>query len=83
MSQPPQQQNGRAVFPSAIHPNGSLLTADDLAARWQVSRAHVYRLARDGHLPTVSIGRYYRFRLESIEACELESETRIGARVGC
>jgi excisionase family DNA binding protein len=47
-----------------------LLTADDLAARWQVSKAHVYRLAREGRIPTVPIGRYYRFRLSSIEAWE-------------
>lgn len=52
----------------------ALLTADDLAERWQVSRAQVYRLARDGHLPTVTIGRYYRFRPEAIESWERERE---------
>jgi hypothetical protein len=36
----------------------SLLTAEQVAARWQVSTAHVYRLARDGKVPTVAIGRY-------------------------
>lgn len=52
----------------------ALLTADDLAERWQVSKAHVYRLAREGRVPCVPIGRYYRFRLEAIEAWELEQE---------
>ncbi|WP_367401256.1 helix-turn-helix domain-containing protein [Paraconexibacter antarcticus] len=47
-----------------------LLTADELAERWQVSKAHVYRLAREGRIPTVPIGRYYRFRVSSIEAWE-------------
>jgi predicted DNA-binding transcriptional regulator AlpA len=34
-----------------------LLTADELAAVWQVPRAQVYRLAREGRLPAVRIGR--------------------------
>lgn len=51
-----------------------LLTADDLAARWQVSKAHVYRLAREGRVPCVPIGRYYRFRLAAIEEWELAQE---------
>jgi excisionase family DNA binding protein len=49
-----------------------LLTADDLAARWQVSQAHVYRLSREGKLPVVKLGRYYRFRLAAIEAFEMD-----------
>ena len=51
-----------------------LLTADQLAERWQVPKTQVYRLAREGRLPTVTIGRYYRFRLETIEAWELAQE---------
>jgi excisionase family DNA binding protein len=51
-----------------------LLTADDLAARWRVNRAHVYRLAREGRIPVVLIGRYQRFRLASIEAWEQAQE---------
>lgn len=54
--------------------NGRLLDADDLGARWKVSRAHVYRLAREGRIPTVRIGRYYRFRLDAIEAWERAQE---------
>jgi excisionase family DNA binding protein len=51
-----------------------LLTADDLAVRWSVSKDHVYRLAREGRIPTVAIGRYYRFREASIETWELAQE---------
>jgi excisionase family DNA binding protein len=51
-----------------------LLTADDLAERWQVSKAQVYRLARCGRIPTVPIGRYYRFRPEAIETWECAHE---------
>lgn len=47
-----------------------LLTAEDLAVRWQVPRSHVYRLAREDKLPVVRLGRYRRFRLAAIEAFE-------------
>jgi len=57
-----------------------LLTAEDLAERWQVTKHQVYRLARDGHLPTVTIGRYYRFRLAAIEEWERARETEIRNR---
>jgi excisionase family DNA binding protein len=67
--------------PSEIHPS-PLLDAEQLAARWQVTTGQVYRLAREGRLPTVRIGRYYRFRLSSIEAWELESEALVEERVG-
>jgi excisionase family DNA binding protein len=50
---------------------GQLLTADQLADRWQVPRSHVYRLAREGRIPVVALGRYYRFRLDAIERFEL------------
>jgi hypothetical protein len=36
--------------------------ADQVADRSQVSKYHVYRLARDGKVPVVEIGRYQRFR---------------------
>lgn len=57
---------------TAVSPNGSarLLTADELADRWQVGKAHIYRLTREGLLPCVRIGRYYRYRVASIEAFE-------------
>lgn len=48
----------------------TLLTAAQVAARWQVAKTHVYRLTREGHLTPVRIGRYYRYRAASIEAFE-------------
>lgn len=50
---------------------GQLLTAEQLAERWQVPKAHVYRLARDGRIPVVELGRYKRFRVDAIERFEL------------
>jgi excisionase family DNA binding protein len=49
---------------------GRLLTAELLAERWSVPKSHVYRLARDGRIPTVELGRYRRWRLDQIEAWE-------------
>ena len=50
-----------------------LLTPDDLAARWQVARSHVYRLAREDQIPAVRLGKYVRFRVDAIEAFELDN----------
>jgi excisionase family DNA binding protein len=47
-----------------------LLTAEQLAERWQVEDSQVYRLARSGRLPCVRLGRYVRFRLDAIEEFE-------------
>jgi excisionase family DNA binding protein len=51
-------------------PEARLLTAAELAERWQVSAAQVYHLTRTGQIPTVRLGRYYRFRLDLIEEWE-------------
>lgn len=56
-----------------------LLTAEQLAERWQIPRAHVYRLAREGRIPTVKLGRYTRFRLDSIERWEAAQEAAADA----
>lgn len=47
-----------------------LMSAAQLAERWQVPKSQVWRLTRDGHLPTVRIGRYYRYQLAVIEEWE-------------
>jgi excisionase family DNA binding protein len=62
-------------FPSrgtgaATNGASQLLTAEQLAERWQVPKSHVYRLAREGRLPVVELGRYRRFRLAAIEEFE-------------
>jgi len=50
---------------------GQLLTVDQLAERWQIEKSHVYRLTREGVIPTVRLGRYYRYRLDAIERFEV------------
>lgn len=48
-----------------------VLTPDELAARWSVPKSHVYRLTREGRIPVVKLGRYYRYRLDEIERFEI------------
>ena len=53
-----------------------LLTANQLAERWQIPRSHVYRLAREGRIPVVELGRYRRFKLDAVEAFENSFNTK-------
>ena len=48
----------------------TLLTAADLAERWQVPTSHIYRLSRSGQLPTVRLGKYVRYQLAEVEQFE-------------
>jgi hypothetical protein len=56
-----------------------LLTAEELAERWQVPISWIYTKCRTGELPKVPLpGKYIRFHLETVEAFErgeLEQET--------
>ena len=58
------------MTPSRTVAAARLLTAQQLAERWQVKPSHVYRLTREGSLPTVRLGRYRRFRLDAVEEFE-------------
>jgi len=49
---------------------GRLLTAEQVAERWQIPASHVYRLARDERIPVVRLGRYVRFHPDALEAFE-------------
>lgn len=59
----------------------SLLTADDVAALLGVPASWVYEQSRRGRIPTVTLGRYRRYRREAIDAwiAQLEAPAR-GAR---
>jgi excisionase family DNA binding protein len=52
----------------------SLLTAQDVAAMLGVPPSWVYSQTRAGAIPTVRLGRYYRYRHEVIEAWIAERE---------
>jgi excisionase family DNA binding protein len=42
------------------------MTAEQVAAEWQVSVSLIYKLRREGKLPFVRIGTLYRFDPEAI-----------------
>jgi excisionase family DNA binding protein len=54
---------------------GSLLTASEVAKLLGVPVSWVYEQSRQGRIPTVTLGRYRRYRLDSIEAWVSELET--------
>lgn len=56
-----------------------LLTAEQVAERWQVPKSHVWRLARRGEVPALRLGRYVRFRPAAIEAWERAQEVQTDA----
>jgi excisionase family DNA binding protein len=60
----------RAGEPAA----GGLLTAGEIAARLGVKPGWIYRQSRAGRIPTVKLGRYYRYQLEAIETWLAEHE---------
>lgn len=48
-----------------------ILTAEQLADRWQVEKQWIYAKCRSGELPKIPLpGKYVRFRLDVIEAFE-------------
>lgn len=65
--------------------SGSLLTADEVGELLGVPKSWVYEQSRRGRIPTVTLGRYRRYRREAIEAwlVELEAgEPRAPRRTG-
>jgi excisionase family DNA binding protein len=55
-----------------------LLTADQVAALLGVPTSWVYEQSRKGRIPTVTLGRYRRYRAQAIEAWVEELEARRG-----
>jgi excisionase family DNA binding protein len=51
-----------------------LLTAEQVAECLGISVRMVYELTRQGRIPHVKLGRYYRYRPEAIEAWLIENE---------
>jgi excisionase family DNA binding protein len=53
---------------------GHLIAAEEVADLLGMSRDWVYAEVRAGRIPHIRLGRYVRFRRESIEAWLLEAE---------
>jgi excisionase family DNA binding protein len=58
---------GRAGEGEPIRSATSLLTAEGVGELLGVPRSWVYEQSRRGRIPTVTLGRYRRYRRESIE----------------
>jgi excisionase family DNA binding protein len=67
----------RSAAPGA---NGALLFAGDVAALVGMTRDWIYAETRAGRIPHLVLGRYYRYRRESIDAWLLDKER--GVRAG-
>ena len=52
-----------------------LLTAEEVAAMLAVKPTYVYELSRRGEIPTVTLGRYRRYRVEAIQEWIEQRET--------
>lgn len=62
------------MLAEAADMTGSLLTAADVADLLGVPKSWVYEQSRAGRIPTVTLGRYRRYRPEAIEAWVAEIE---------
>lgn len=78
-----------AASPPDLHPadlardqGGRLLTAAEVAERWQLPVAAIYRLVRENKIPHVRLGeRRVRFAAKQIEAFEQAGGTPTQGRV--
>jgi excisionase family DNA binding protein len=46
---------------------GNILTVDDIAERFQMSKSAIYKMAENGKIPSFKIGTCRRFTEEQIE----------------
>ena len=49
-------------------PYGSVLTIGELAEYLKISRSTLYKLAQEGNLPGVKVGRHWRFHKDAVDA---------------
>lgn len=68
------EQTGEAL--PRPRPGRSLLTAEQVGELLGVPKSWVYEQSRKGRIPTVTLGRYRRYRAEAIERWveQLEAE---------
>lgn len=52
------------------------ITAQQLAAIWGVSTMTIYRMAKKGEIPSIRVGRAYRFDPEAVEAAFFKGPMR-------
>jgi len=51
----------------AVEPAGCIMTVHDIAIYLRLSEAKVYKLAKEGQLPALRVGKSWRFRKDLID----------------
>ncbi len=71
----PEAREGGGGAPRP-RPGGALLTAEQVGELLGVPKSWVYEQSRKGRIPTVTLGRYRRYRAATIEqwVAQLEDE---------
>jgi excisionase family DNA binding protein len=69
-----------AANPSLFEP---LLTADEAAEHLRIHVKTLQRLARDGRVPSVRMGKYWRFRLSSLDRWVTTIQNEVSQPVPC
>ena len=46
---------------------GEILTIDELAGYLKISKSTLYKLVREGKIPSQKVGRHWRFRKQAID----------------
>lgn len=59
---------------------GELLTAQEVAAWLKVTPDWVKEMARDGEMPAMKLGRYWRFDRDAVAAWLVERQERVHTR---
>ena len=49
-------------------PHGIVLTIGELATYLKISKSTLYKLAQEGSLPGVKVGRHWRFHKDAVDA---------------
>ena len=64
----------------AAEPNAGIMTVHDVAEYLRLSEAKVYKMANEGHLPALRMGKAWRFKRELVDEW-IRRETESALRV--
>ncbi len=56
--------------------NSDVLTIDELSTYLKIPRSTLYKLVREGKIPSQKVGRHWRFRKEAIDRWLDETRTK-------
>jgi len=66
-------------------PDRPWMTADEVAEAYRITRSHVYHLVKTGALPSIRLGRVWRFAtadMKRLAGIETEKPDTVGAEPG-